>query len=63
VARDRASTLLREGTLVDRFTQGLSCITRLDARTAAVAGWDGRVSVLEDLREVARLDIAEAVAS
>lgn len=37
---------LASGRLLAEFTQGLSCITRLDGRHAAVAGWDGRVLVV-----------------
>jgi toxoflavin biosynthesis protein ToxC len=71
VEPDRTRTLLRKGRLVSRSSQGLSCIGPVDARTVAVAGWDGQVSLLTQdgheggeggVREVARFSVPDAVA-
>jgi WD40 repeat protein len=43
---DSAATL-RSGRLVTEFRQGLSCMVAVDAHRVAVAGWDGRVIVVE----------------
>jgi WD40 repeat protein len=61
---------LRGGTLVASYGQGLSCMCRIDRRTAAVAGWDGRVGVYElvpsprrTVREVASFWVRDLIAS
>ncbi|MDH6228078.1 WD40 repeat domain-containing protein [Streptomyces sp. MJP52] len=40
------ASVLTEGHLLDVFGQGLSCMAQLDASTVAVAGWDGRISIV-----------------
>ncbi|WP_336053987.1 WD40 repeat domain-containing protein [Streptomyces sp. CA2R101] len=42
---DDASSLT-SGRLLDAFGQGLSCMAQLDRNTVAVAGWDGRISIV-----------------
>jgi WD40 repeat protein len=44
---DEEGTGLRSGRLVEEFRQGVSCMLPLDERRAAVAGWDGRVLIVE----------------
>jgi toxoflavin biosynthesis protein ToxC len=67
VARDRQDADLCQGTLVTAFTQGLSCICRIGPHTAAAAGWDGRISVLEladgTVAEVGRASVPELAAA
>jgi toxoflavin biosynthesis protein ToxC len=71
LARGRGRPGLRDGMVVSMHGQGLSCICRIDARSAAVAGWDGRVSVvaLRDgtssglVRQVASFSVPDLVAS
>jgi WD40 repeat protein len=46
VTRGQPGADLRGGTLVTAFGQGLSCICRISSRAAAVAGWDGRISIV-----------------
>ncbi|MEU0841459.1 WD40 repeat domain-containing protein [Streptomyces sp. NPDC005962] len=60
---DGAATL-SQGRLVAEFRQGLSCMARLDERRMAVAGWDGRLSVVGrdhrgTVRELRSWDIGE----
>ncbi|MFI1253101.1 WD40 repeat domain-containing protein [Streptomyces netropsis] len=56
---------LTSGDVLHEFDQAVSCITRIDRDTAAVAGWDGRlllVSVARGRPEVvAGFDIASSV--
>ncbi|MFI2379124.1 WD40 repeat domain-containing protein [Streptomyces sp. NPDC018964] len=40
---DDSAATLASGHVVAEFTQGLSCMLRLDDGTVAVAGWDGRL--------------------
>jgi WD40 repeat protein len=40
------ASALTSGRLLDAFGQGLSCMVQLDSTTVAVAGWDGRISVV-----------------
>ncbi|NYV74622.1 WD40 repeat domain-containing protein [Streptomyces sp. UH6] len=40
------ASALSTGHLLDVFGQGLSCMVQLDASTVAVAGWDGRISIV-----------------
>ena len=67
VARDPAGADLCQGTLVSAFTQGLSCICRISPRSAAVAGWDGRISILEladgTVAETGRVSVPELATS
>jgi WD40 repeat protein len=46
VSWDRPSADLRDGTVIAEFGQGLSCMCRIDSRTMAVAGWDGRIAIV-----------------
>jgi WD40 repeat protein len=39
--------VLRSGSLLAEFGQGVSCICRISDRSVAVAGWDGRILVVE----------------
>lgn len=43
----RSDGTLMAGSLIEEFEQGLSCMLRLNDSRAAVAGWDGRVVLVE----------------
>jgi toxoflavin biosynthesis protein ToxC len=68
VEPDQSSTLLREGRLISRSGQGLSCMSLVGPQTVAVAGWDGQVSLLTwdgqdgEVREVAHFSVPDAIA-
>jgi WD40 repeat protein len=47
VVWDDSAATLRSGRLLAEFRQGLSCMVALDAHRVAVAGWDGRILVVE----------------
>lgn len=61
--RSSASSIT-SGTVVAEFGQGVSCIRRLDAVTAAVASWDGRIAIVrlrgDTVRVIAELSVADA---
>jgi WD40 repeat protein len=44
---DDSAATLRSGRLLAEFRQGLSCMVALDTQRIAVAGWDGRILILE----------------
>lgn len=55
---------LRSGELVGEFRQAVSCMTPLDDRRVAVAGWDGQILVVEldaddEVRVRRRFDVAD----
>ncbi|WP_221635348.1 WD40 repeat domain-containing protein [Actinomadura hallensis] len=63
---DDGAGALVSGRLVTEFRQGVSCMTRLDERRLAVAGWDGQVLIVGRardgaVRELAAWDIGELV--
>ncbi|SDT54976.1 WD40 repeat domain-containing protein [Actinoplanes derwentensis] len=58
---DPAATL-RSGRLLAEFRQGVSCAVAIDESRVAVAGWDGRILIVENTAEgpVIRHDLAVA---
>jgi WD40 repeat protein len=64
---DDSVATARSGRLVAEFRQGLSCMVAIDTHRMAVAGWDGRVLVVDltadgSLRIVHDLRVADLVA-
>lgn len=59
-----SASAITSGTVVAEFGQAISCICRIDAVTAAVASWDGRIAIVrlygDTVRVIAYLSVTDA---
>lgn len=62
-----SASAITSGAVVAEFGQAVSCICRLDAVTAAVASWDGRIAIVKLLGDrvhvIANMSVAEAMSN